>query len=404
MSKINFSPEAFGFSDPNFRETKLVRMSAPYGESNCKTLLVGALDTGQANAILSVSLELRNRGWRVYGLVRGRADEIFKGAGFRVSRSTSPLTRVQKIGADALITGQSSVPHFDATLNALGDLWNIPTFAVEDYPGSYIDSMGETFEISPQAVPDILFVMDERAKEAEMTKMGEDSFLSSDRVLALGQPALDSIARVDRTKIWEEVREKLAVPKNVKLITWFGQNGGGTVESLKVVLSGLKDLDLDDWMLAVRFHPEDKENIESGVYERLLSPFSRRLIYATRDIEKNPNRVIAASDVLFQERSTTALQAAAWQVCVGSVVVPAILREYPAMMGLWVPVIEDRTSPLITNLEDMRNVLIGVLKDEEYRRVLQRRMQYYKQDGLAAWRIANIIEQTHTRCGLALRV
>lgn len=391
MSRLSFSPESFGFSDPNFKDTKLVRTNSFKKKGGLKTLLVGAVDTGEANAILPVALELRDRGWKTYGLLRGRAYEVFKATAFKTLISLDPFEKIQKTDINAIITGMSSAPFFGATLNAFGDLNHIPTFAVEDYPASYIDSLGAAFKINPRAIPNILFVMDERAKKVEMTKL-EKFFVPPDRVISLGQPAFDGIACIDRTKTWEKVRENLGVPKNVKLITWFGQIGGGTVESLKVVLSGLRDLETEDWMFAVRFHPEDKENIESGIYEHLLSPFSRRLVFATRDVEKDTNRVIAATDVLFQERSTTALQAATWQVPVGSIVVPAILREYPTMMGLWVPVIEDKTSPLITNLEDMRNVLQGLLKDEGYKEVLERRMRYYKQDGLAAFRIANEIE------------
>ncbi len=390
MSRINLSPEFFGFFDPGFQESKLLLISAPNNkEREPKIAVVGAMDTGQSNAILPVALELNRRGWEVYGLLRGRAEGIFRSAGFNSSRSVNPLSRVERLKPDAMITGMSSNPDFDATLNAFGRERGIPTFAVEDYPAAYIDSLGEKIRTNPNAAPGILFVMNEQAKEAELLKL-EGYPITSDRVLALGQPAFDSIANADKTKIWEEIRNKLGVPKNVDLITWFGQVGKGTVESFKVFLSGLRDLELLDWMLAVRFHPADKENIR--VYQELLSPFSRRLIYATSDLVSDANLVIAASSALFQERSTIALQAAAWQVPVGSVVIPQILREHPAMEGLWVPVIEDKTSPLITNLEDMRNVLNGVLLDDDYKRLLQRRMERYKPDGKASERIADEIE------------
>lgn len=78
-----------------------------------------------------------------------------------------------------------------------------------------------------------------------------------DRVIVTGAPALDKIARTDKTQVRKEVREKLGVTEDETLISWFGQVGKATLESLQVLLEGLKVLE------SVLFDPMFRRELEN---------------------------------------------------------------------------------------------------------------------------------------------
>lgn len=386
------SPERFGINDPDFGRTNLLWKTATLPKGNQRfRILAGLRDTGEANAIIPVLNELSARSFDIFVMAAEQGENELKTPGFRFfsSRPFEPTLRIERIRGNALLTGMSGIPSIEMAFNLAAHARGIKVFAVEDYPGAYYSELGNIFRKSSGTMPNYLFVMNEWARRANLDYPG----LSEDQIIVTGAPALDKIAHIDKTKVREEVREKLGVTKDETLISWFGQVGGATLESLQVLLEGLKVLDLKNYKLATRFHPRDNNSKEA--YDEIFLPFKGKHINADRAIEADAQRVIAASDLIVQERSTIALQAAAFGIPVVSIAIPEINERYQVMMGLRVPVIEDGTSPLVETADQMPEVLEQVLFNKKYRDRLTTKMQSWIPDGQAANRVADkIIELT----------
>ncbi|MFH0936991.1 MAG: CDP-glycerol glycerophosphotransferase family protein [Candidatus Daviesbacteria bacterium] len=390
---IDSSPEQkYGISDPDFDKTNLLwRAEAPRGSQRFR-VLAGIRDTGEANAITPVLNELSKQSFDVFILATGRGEEAlgsFKPR-FTTSKYFNPRLRVERMRGNIAITGLSATSSIEMALHDNAHQRGMKVFAIEDYPGSYCSYFEDTFAQNEGLKPDYLFVMNDWAKK---TNLEQSSILPADRIIALGAPALDAIAHTDKSKTRDEVRNLLGVKPEETLILWCGQVAGATVESLDVFLKGLNILKPEPYRLAVRFHPMDTTPKET--YDHLLESFKDKYINAGRAVVSEANRVIAASDLVVQERSTVAMQSAAWGVPVISIAIDEINEKYGVMLGLKVPVIEDGTSPVITRKEDMAEVLEKVLFNQEFRSQLDTKMQAWKSDGRAAERVAHkIIELT----------
>lgn len=386
----NLSPERFGIDDPDFDRANLLwrTVALPRGNQRFR-ILAGLRDTGEANAIIPVLNELSRKSFDVFVMAAERGEDELKAPGFNfsLSRPFDPTLRIGRMKGNALLTGMSGIPSIEMALNLAAHARGIKVFAVEDYPGAYFSELGNIFEGSVGTMPDYLFVMNEWARRANLDYPG----LSEDQVIVTGAPALDKIARTDKTQVRKEVREKLGVTEDETLISWFGQVGKATLESLQVLLEGLKALDLKNYKLATRFHPRDNNPKEA--YNEIFRPFAGKHVDAGRAYEADAQRVIAASDLVVNERSTIALQAAAFGIPVISIAIPEINERYQVMMGLRVPVIEDGTSPLISNADQMPGVLESVLFDPMFRRELKNKMQSWIPDGQAAKRVADKIRE-----------
>lgn len=398
---INLSPERFGIIDPDFRKVNVWTKGTFLQKDSSQRLKVvaGFRDTGGTNTILPVLKELLERSVDIAAVVTEPGEKILResGLGFSLSPHRNPLWRIDRLTrANAMITSFSGVSSIELALHRRAHrnkAHKIPVFGMEDYPGSYFYNWEKFFQDNPNAktpnaLPDYLFVWNEWAREVNLANpLG----LQEDRIIVTGAPAQDQIARMDKVKTRQEVREKLGIDKDELLIGWFGQVEGATVESLQVLLGSLIALDLKNYTLAARLHPYDKTPRE--IYDDILKPF--RYVSASSAIERDANRVIAACDLVVNERSTIALQAAALGVPVISIAIPEINERYGVMVGLRVPVIEDGTSPLVSEIKDMAKVLEQVLFDAHFRRCLDAKMQAWKSDGKAAKRIADkIVELT----------
>jgi len=386
----NLSPEQrFGIVDPNFETTSLYWRTAhlPKGSQRFR-VLAGLRDTGEANAVIPVLDELSRRSFDVFVMASERGEDELRTSEFEFSSSRyfDPVLRIERMRGNAVITGYSGVPSIEMVLNSSAHVKGVKVFAIEDYPGAYLSELGKIFNKAAEAIPDYLFVMNEWAKRTNLDCL--PSF-PEDRIIVSGAPALDKIAHTDKLQVRKEVREKLGVSDDETLISWFGQVGGATVESLQVLMKGLEAIGPENFRLAARFHPRD--NTPKEIYDGILRHFRGRFVDAGRDVERNAGRVIAASDLVVQERSTIAMQAAAWEIPVISIAIPEINDRYGVMMGLRVPVIEDGISPLVAKEEEMARVLETALFDSAFRSDLKSRMLAWKSDGKAAERVADKI-------------
>ncbi len=315
----NLSPERFGIIDPNFKATNLYWKIADLLKGSHRfRVLAGLRDTGEANAIIPVLNELLRRSSDVFIMASERGEDelrIFEPR-FHPARPFDPMLRIKRMRGHVVLTGMSGIPSIEMALNSTAHSRGVKVFAVEDYPGAYFSELGNIFTRSKDTEPDYLFVMNDWAKGANLDSLPG---FPEDRIIVSGAPTLDKVAHADKTQIREEVRRQFGVQTDEILITWFGQVTGATVESLQVLLKGLEALKLENYRLAVRLHPRDDSPKET--YDNILKPFSKRYIDAGRNVERDVNRIIAASDLVVNERSATALQAAAWGVPVISIAI-----------------------------------------------------------------------------------
>ncbi len=388
------SPERFGINDPGFGETNLYFKVQHRGGERFRAprILAGLRDTGEAEAIMPVLKELSARGADVFIMAREKGEKELNslGTGFELSRHFDPGLRIERM-VGAVITGFSGGPSVEMALNLASRERGRQVFAIEDYPGSYFHDLKEIFGRVPEAVPTYLFVGSDWAKGVNLEVRPD---FPEKNILVTGSPALDKIAEIDQVKVRREVRTKLGVSEDEILIGWFGQLGEATIESLGVFLNGLNDLTLThslNYRLAKRLHPRDDKPESLEIYGGFFAPFGSKVVDAGRTVITDAVDVIAALDLLVQERSSTANQAVALGVPVVSVVIPEINDKYGVMPGLRVPVLEEGASLLVSRPEEMSVVLEQVLFDQHIRGVLYDRMRPWVPDGLAAVRVADFI-------------
>lgn len=382
----------FGISDLTFDQTNLLCRVSEQKNRPRRRGIVGVRDTGEANAIIEI---INNLPFDFFVMASERGEEVFTAptSGYTKSRLFDPMLRIQRIRGDVAITGMSGIPSIELAINVEAHRQGKRVFGVEDFAGAYLHDLREILYRVDGSLPDALLVGNEWAKQVNMESKPE---FPSDRIFVTGFPALDLIARADKAQIRKEVREKLGAGEEELLIGWFGQVTGATVEHLEVFLKGLKLLDHKNYRLAVRLHPRD-DNPKS-VYDDLFSPLGNRVVYANRDVEPDANRVIAALDLGVNERSTVAMQGAAWGIPFISLANEEIIQKYGVMLGLRVGVIEDGTSPAVYREEDMAGILERTLFDEVYRKEIFDRMNAWKSDGRAGQRAAKLIlEQVSIR-------
>lgn len=363
-------------------------------EASKRSALLISDDTGEANTVLPIGLELIRRGWQVTAIVRGSALKIFSDRKeFNKDRAFNPESTFDEVKADVVISGVSKQTVMQATATDWGNRNGGLTVTVADYPGATVDGLSEGFKRNPNSVSKIVAVMDDRIKSVEEARLDKLQLPDSNRPLIIptGQPNFDSLAGIHIANLGRDTREKHGVPQDANLFVWFGQKGFATLESLRVVIDSLRETNPDRWMLGVRFHPGDRENIDSGAYARSLSLISRQVINLMSNVEPDVINAIAVANTVLQERSTIALQASALDRFAGSIVIPSLLGYTEMSAGLYVPTNEDGTTPVAENRENVRELIINST-NQEFNARQARRREYYKQDGGAASRVADLIE------------
>lgn len=382
---LAFTPESIaGISDPDFEKTNLYTKNLTQYPLN--TAFAGVRDTGGTNAIAPVLNELSRNAWAILALANGPAEEILTNPqyGFNLQPYINPEAYMRNIEGDAVITGLSEVPSIEVGLNYAAHRRQKKVFGIEDYPGSYQSELRAIFAKNRLVSPDSLFVGNEWARQANA-----EAGFAENNIHALGFPALDSLARMNKAQVRSEIRQKLGIAEDELVIGWFGQRTGATIEHLAVFLNGLKLLDPKDYRLVFRLHPRDDNPLSS--YEQILGSLKNRVVYAGRDVVPDANEVIAAINFGVNERSTVSIQGAALGVPFISLAIDEIIQRYGVMLGLKVPVIEDGTSPAVYKPEQMADVLNLVLTDSNYQAELATKMTAWQSDGKSAQRIANKI-------------
>lgn len=381
--------QRLGITDPNFEQTRLFLKTATSLRGGRRfNILASSRDNGETNVILPVLDQLSERSFDVFvmaieqgGLLYGSRPD------FLSFPHQNPMSFIKGFTEDAVLTGSSAIPSISVVLNYDAHLKGVPAFALEDYPGAYFYNLGKLFERVPEAKPDYLFVMNDWAKRINLSN---STSLPEKKIIITGDPAMDKISTLDKAKTRNDFRHKAGISESETMLAWFGQdNNEVTVESLRVFLKGLEILNPKNYRLAVRLHPRD--NTSKEAYDALFAPFRDRLVDASRATEPDAQKVIAAADLVINERSTLAMQSAALGIPVISISIPEINQRYGVMIGLRVPVIEDGTSPLVDKPDGMAEVLEKVLFNPEFRHDLDDKMKTWIPDGKAGKRVADQI-------------
>lgn len=387
----------YGVQDPNITDFRVLQnFDTRTGNLPTRQALFVSEDTGEGSTTSPVAFELARRGWGITAIVRGPSQEIYSSeASFKDVGNFDPDTSLYRMRSQAVIAGGSVVSAMQAVATAWGNERGALTMGMGDYPGDHVDTRSEGFKANTLTVPKVMTAMDDNTKGYELRRFAtlglpEDV---APKFLVSGQTNLDAFASFNKEEAKERVRREQGI-SGVDIYTWFGSKGFSTVESLKIMRDALLDANPNygQWVLGVRLHPGDRENIDSGAYFKALHPIARRVVSLMRPQVPDLLDAIAASNFVLQERSTTALQATAADIPVGSIVNPFLVERSTIPASLWVPTNSDRTSPSSHNLEETRTMIERFDKDDTYKAELKSRRANYRQDGRAYLRVADYIE------------
>ncbi len=221
--------------------------------------------------------------------------------------SSSQIEDFLKINKPHLLITGTSVPTSDG-----GKLENIfrqcakrnkiPSLSIIDHWSNYTSRF--TLKDNLDSLPDIICVMDERAKQ----EMIADGFLP-DILRVTGQPAFDGLQKIasELEILREETRTHFQLPKTATLIGFVSepvsadyghQRGYDEFDVLKNILNILPS----DFILGVRLHPRDNPQ----KYDDLFKNTTRRILIMN-DCESK--KFLAASDLLIGMTSVMLIEA-----------------------------------------------------------------------------------------------
>jgi len=349
-------------------------------------------DPGGANALAPVLETLRADGCtEIQAGAYRHALEVWqrRGQPFRtLSEEAAPVLpeRTSLLITSTSVNGLDLEKQYIIAARARG----IPTLAVLDYWANYRERF-DAADGSLPALPDLVAVMDERARE-DMVAAGIDA----ERIVVTGQPAFDELARhrAEFTQARRDsVREKLGVGSDETLVVFLSQPyskfygiddshpdfaGFDERSVLAALLSALENAAQDDgrkMTLVVRPHPrEDPENFAAFRSQHL------RLLVTT---DGEPRDLVLAAD-LTTGMNTILLVEACYLGCVVVSLQPGLRGPDPIptnLLGLSLPIYSEREiAPCIREL----------LFDTAARRAMEERIVHFQPPGDASRRVADL--------------
>lgn len=341
-------------------------------------IVVESRDPGGANA-LSPVLELlqKEKDIEIKAVVDGRAQEIIQKK-FKTKDITPQdniLRAAEIIGSpDFSLVGISDESGIEMFVAATFP--EVPGVLVEDYYGAslgYLRRLKETGLPYPKKI----CVLDKAAKDIIIENFPE---LTSE-VEITGQPAFDRFAHENREKISGEVRNKLGIKPDEKLVAFMSAMEG--VEPIRRFAEELSKVNKKTKIkLAFRIHPRDNTPLED--YER---EFKNRGVDCVETRDMPTDSVGIASDLVITTTSTEGLH--------------AICRGKPSINIVDQSVI-DRVSPPsvmlgasfgVDRVENLANCVEKLLDPEskESKELKRNMKKYYPVDGKNSQRVVNAI-------------
>ncbi len=203
------------------------------------------------------------------------------------------------------------------------------------------------------------------------------------KVVVMGQPRYDILARADEIYDKNKIVSDLGLDPNKKTILWCTQTHGQSldenVSSINAVYSTMASIK-DDAQLLIKLHPDEDQNAPLYHENTLHQPMILK-----RDM--NTSALLSICDLMITKNSTTAMEA----VILNKPVIILNLSSEPdrvnyvhegVALGIYDPA---NLSPAIEKLLDDSSILQG--KREEYIK-----KYLYKVDGKATERVVSLIK------------
>ncbi len=257
----------------------------------------------------------------------------------------------------------------------------VPAIVIEDYYTNSINFLTELRERN-LPFPVKICVADEQAKEAILEVLPE----LDGSIEVTGQPALDRFAQEDTKTLAIEIKSKLGLEEDDKLVSFMSTIDG--IEKITKLAEALKNVATDQYYFAFRKHPRDSVAISE--YEDLLRQVGINVI----DTEGlTTDEVNIASDVVLTTWSTEGLHA----VYRGKPTVHFIDSEFPIPEGLTLPLpyVRSGASVGIESVDEIRHLLPQLLnKESEVSLELEKNIkEQYHLDGKNSERVADVVRK-----------
>jgi hypothetical protein len=388
MLEINtgFNNERMGFIEerPDLFETKILELERSLdgktGEYN-QSILVASRDPGSANALIPVVRKLGEDQMKIDIITDGRALDIFK-SNFQTKDLTpkdSVLEADKVIGTpDVILTDTSANKGIEGY--ATSTFKEVPLVLLEDYYGSSVEYLQASKERYGR-LPNKICVMDEEAAKVVIKSFPE----LVDRIEITGQPAFDSLATEETEVIQKQVKEKLNLKQEDKLVVLMSTNDV-TVDQIEKTLSHYESV--HGIFLAFRKHPRDNTS-----YEEYYSLFSRIGINYVDVEDFSSDEIGAAADLVITTWSTEGLKGIyrrkpTIHLCDASIL------DVPPGLEVPFPLVKLGASEGVSDMNDLTQTISLLLdKNSEASQKLRQNMErYYPADGKNAERVVGVVK------------
>jgi hypothetical protein len=260
--------------------------------------------------------------------------------------------------------------------------------AIEDLPSGDNNYNNVLSSNNPLLLPDWQCVMNEQSKRRLIKSRPN---LNPNKIVVTGSPSFDNINLVEKENVKRDFRDKYRIGKNDKIVVWIGGYGEADSDSFKLFIDGINNLNIKDYRLIIRKHPNDKRNEE--FFRFTTTDISDHLLDTTNE---TVNTVRQAADVVVSVYSTEAVKA----VCEGTptllIMIPEFLRKSGDENFSFI-IDKDGSSAVVRKKEEMETTLKKIFYDEKFKRNIKKKAENWKVDGKATERIINLINEINSK-------
>ena len=373
-----------------------------FGENGQLLILFGTRDAGEGNALKPVYEELAKQGYSLEFFTDGPGAKILCSDNLKVQEisdrnnenSAEPtlLKDISKIKPTLIVTGFSGSDvtggggGIDLALTAKGIDANIPVVWIGDYPfGGIFQHYRGKIGIPDWIQPDYLCTTI-AAKENEMEFAPE---FNPEHIIVTGQPAFDALLKEDKEKTKKDIRNKLGLKENEKLIVFMG----GSIpeinaKTLEVFTDGIKKIKLENYKLVMRRHPKDPA--DTTFYDAITKglPIVDSKGWTT-------DQIGMTADCVATIDSTEEYKAVIRNIPTVCILISDILKTcpdiYPEGKEVSIATVEDGTTPVIRTKDEAEHILSQVFNPKFQQELQEKRMRWSPGDGNATERIIDLI-------------
>ncbi len=366
-------------------ETKYLQMKQDQLPEQAPYVLVATRDPGSGAALLPVLKELQDK-VHLTMVTDGRAEESIE----KQFQTHDVMANEQFVFAneahikkpDIILLDKSS--NMGIELHLIATYEDVPFVVVED---TYTNSLPLLRILKERGLrdPDHICVMDAYAKQI-ITK--EFPHLAS-CIEITGQPSFDRFATEPTENIAKEVRQKLDISEQQRLVSYMSTID--EPEKITLLAQTLATMEnKESLVIAFRRHPRD-----NTPYQTFHDIFQQAGIQAIDTTKYTTDQISAASDIVLTTWSTEAIHA----MYRGKPTIHIFddrFRKTPSGSAQEWPPVAMGASLGIDQVEDIANILPTLMNPNNptYKQIIQGASAVYKPDGKNAARVADVVINT----------